>query len=1695
MAEPVAHGSLERSLVGVGASPGPKSRRGSAVVEFAKVGDRMIDPGPVLGCLLPSSPPRRFALACVRHPWFEPLSMLAIVVNSLMLCLYDPIGKPDESPNRELDRGDLVLQVVFTLELLLRLVALGWGVFWQDLWYRLDLFVVLVGFASFVPSVDNFSAARTLRVFRPLRAISKFPGMRIVVASMLGATGPLLKVALLAMFIFFVFGIVGLQLYVGVLDGRCMMGGTGSTAADVVRQTPHVPDASAGGVACAMWNPLDWPLGDPGLISRGDGNSCDPIVLGSGASAVAVYRYCARANWAAPLTGKAEFGTGSFDNIGAACLSIFTSITLEGWVDIAYALMDSFPIPVFTAIYFVMLILIGSLFLLNLTLAVIQNEYHKAKDELARAGSTEDHGEAVSAVGVASTSTGEAAEGTVPSLRDRLSQWVKERHEATGEWQSGVFGGGVSATKPGHPGLRKLVEYRWFQRIVVVAILLNTVVLALEFHYPNDATSAARGANADGTSALPGSGSFNGMSTTYQDSLETCNYCFAVLFFLEMILKVAGLGWREYVSGADGSFNCFDATVVLFSVIEIIVKQVAGEASSGVSALRSLRLFRVFKLAKSWKTLQRLLATVTAAITGVANVSVVLSIIIFIFTLLGMQLFGGAFPPEARHHFNNFWWAFVTVFQVLTGENWNEVLYEAIGALGGTSGWLKGVLYFAMLNIVGAYIVLNLFLAILLEHFEDDEEEDAGLHEATAADASGGQLPALNMDGVGLAQLHRNLTSPSPKTVSSRGLKRQDSRRSLRRQSSRSGRSQFKGAGLDESSPGSGTKRRLSGDSTRNPNALLRLNSRAHGMQDKPSGQGDGRVASGKGEPDLMMDPGTKTWWLFGTYSSFRMWCFHKIQHRNFDRLVLLLIAISSLLLALDEPYLTRKGSPWKNSAEVRALELLDITLACMFLCEMLLKVTALGFARNKHAYLRNPWNALDCFIVVCSFFAIAAAGNSSFKALRSLRALRALRPLRVISRNPGMKLVVNSVFRALPDIANTTVVCVLFYTVFAIIGVQNFAGSLGKCNDPSRLCNPGVLIPAGHPSLTCGVSNACSAAVDFPAGLRCGAAVACDPSTSMTLDKAGIAADPSLCGLLATRELTEACETLAYCALAPQSVDCAGAGRTWQVRRRWESLPQNFNDVGSALLTVFEVSSGEMWPNIMYNVVDSVGPDLPMHTQNNPPAALFFIFVTVVCSFLLLSLFVGVVVNNYHQMQKEGISLITDDQRIWIQTQEMALECGPIRKNFRPVNRVRSWCYDVCEHPRFELGIMVCILLNVLTMAMRFFDEPAWWGEMLRYANFGFIGIFSLEMVLKLAGLGTRQYFSQGWCRFDFSLVLLSFIGILFSLQQFATLLRVLRVARMFRLMRANKDLLNMFKTLVFSLPSIANVATVLLLLYFVYACIGMGLFADVRHGEFLNRHANFDGFWNSMFLLFRMSTGESYNGIMHDAMVSGDKCNADADNCGSALAPIYFLSFFIFSALTLLNLLVAIILDNFEGTMDFDESPVQDKDLDLFKHAWAEFDNGASGFLTRENVVQVLALLPPPLGVASGRSCAGTVPAKGVDRLAELDDARSKLQSCDLPHCDDEFGDNEGGHLWTFNEVLSALAALATPEVKLPSDLLGSDMMKELYAKNKEVVAKQELQKKKLGSERAASPSKGTPVASKMVALTANGGAETRV
>jgi hypothetical protein len=101
----------------------------------------------------------------------------------------------------------------------------------------------------------------------------------------------------------------------------------------------------------------------------------------------------------------------------------------------------------------------------------------------------------------------------------------------------------------------------------------------------------------------------------------------------------------------------------------------------------------------------------------------------------------------------------------------------------------------------------------------------------------------------------------------------------------------------------------------------------------------------------------------------------------------------------------------------------------------------------REEAYLRNSWNVLDFVIVIVSVLSLAARNNAALSSLRSLRTLRVLRPLRMISRAPGLKLVVNALFRSVPAIINVVLICFLFMLIFAIMGVNYFKGIFMSCD------------------------------------------------------------------------------------------------------------------------------------------------------------------------------------------------------------------------------------------------------------------------------------------------------------------------------------------------------------------------------------------------------------------------------------------------------------------------------------------------------------------------------------------------------------------------------------------------------------------------------------------------------------------------
>ena len=210
---------------------------------------------------------------------------------------------------------------------------------------------------------------------------------------------------------------------------------------------------------------------------------------------------------------------------------------------------------------------------------------------------------------------------------------------------------------------------------------------------------------------------------------DLLNTLFTWAFVAELLIKITGLGFREY---ARDSFNVFDAVIVAISLVDVVVTATMGdENTSTLSAFKGVRLLRVFKLARSWSSFREILSKIIVTMKDVSTFSVLLLMFMFIFTLLGMELFGhkvkyvgdtsvaadvpgGASP---RPNFDNVGMGFTSVFAIAIGDDWNLLMALAYRA----NGFIALVFYplvFIFMNL----ILLNLFLAILLSNFETSDE-------------------------------------------------------------------------------------------------------------------------------------------------------------------------------------------------------------------------------------------------------------------------------------------------------------------------------------------------------------------------------------------------------------------------------------------------------------------------------------------------------------------------------------------------------------------------------------------------------------------------------------------------------------------------------------------------------------------------------------------------------------------------------------------------------------------------------------------------------------------------------------------------------------------------------------------------------------------------------------------------------------
>uniref|UniRef100_A0A8C7G282 Voltage-dependent T-type calcium channel subunit alpha n=2 Tax=Oncorhynchus TaxID=8016 RepID=A0A8C7G282_ONCKI len=1513
-----------------------------------------------------TTPPRSWCLkmlsnvflnSCV-STWFERASMLVILLNCSERC-------------KILEDFDDFIFAFFAVEMVIKMVALG--IFGKkrylgDTWNRLDFFIVLAGMLEYSLNLQNvsFSAVRTVRVLRPLRAINRVPSMRILVTLLLDTLPMLGNVLLLCFFVFFIFGIVGVQLWAGLLRNRCFLPENFSLPLSIELETYyHTENDDESPFICSMprENGMRLCSSVPTLYDEG-GLQCqmDMKSYNSTDNTTCInwnqyYSNCS-AGHINPFKGAINF-----DNICYAWIAIFQVITLEGWVDIMYFVMDSHSF--YNFIYFILLIIIGSFFMINLCLVVIATQFSETKqresqlmreqrirflsnastlasfsepgscyDELLkllvhvihkgfrqvahvcrammrRAGmniaasppalererergsqrkrrKTSRQGSVVSTKGAMSVhymvhqhhhhhyhyhlvngsvrgrlggrgvagvgvGGGEVEMGShsnnggtgrlmlgplqLPTSDLNLANPVSPANPALGtgsgnsssvrstlhtdchlepstptllaptpfslaptpmsrpmkrnsvpfagprpknyptlqpstlmEFRSGSVTAntisninlnipplplerGPPSLSPHDPSaigtldpsftldpescpycvkalsgesegtdgnetpresdsegvyeftldlhhrdrrdrrdsrqprkrqrklgttvgrvvrawrlvcdtFRKIVDSKYFGRGIMIAILINTLSMGIEYHeQPDELTNA----------------------------LEISNIVFTSLFALEMLLKVLVYGPFGYIKNP---YNIFDGVIVVISVWEIV-----GQQGGGLSVLRTFRLMRVLKLVRFMPALQRQLVVLMKTMDNVATFCMLLMLFIFIFSILGMHLFGCKFGSERdgdtlpdRKNFDTLLWAIVTVFQILTQEDWNKVLYNGMA-----STTPVAALYFIALMTFGNYVLFNLLVAILVEGFQTEGEDSKSVSEAdlssrsmedmngSGKDASGSpvvpinghvdlktsltpplithtaatpmpvpKLPTVVDPALGCESRHGSnvsmdlacydksptsarSTSPyAPWSSASGWTSRRSSWNSvgrapsLKRTKRQSGerRSLLSGEGgsssEDDEGGGGGTSegddvslcrtdsmsqsqhqhRRMESVETREsidlaPDILLQvpfLYRSASIHSSRPPSLGGLRApersdCNGKGTPapggalaqtQLSLEDNTEdeaaeeevvgrvarlsrwlerkqpewcrkrdTWSLYilPPDSRFRMACNKIISHKMFDHIVLVIIFLNCITIAMERPRIEA------YSVERIFLTLSNYIFTAIFVAEMTVKVAALGWLFGDKAYLRSSWNLLDGLLVMISAIDILVSlvSNSSPKILgmlRVLRLLRTLRPLRVISRAPGLKLVVETLMSSLKPIGNIVVICCAFFIIFGILGVQLFKGKFFACQGED------------------------------------------------------------------VRNVTN-------------KSDCMMANYKW-VRQQY-----NFDNLAQALMSLFVLASKDGWVDIMYDGLDAVGVNQQPQLNHNPWMLLYFISFLLIVSFFVLNMFVGVVVENFHKCRR----------------------------------------------------------------------------------------------------------------------------------------------------------------------------------------------------------------------------------------------------------------------------------------------------------------------------------------------------------------------------------------------------------------------------------------------------------------------------
>ncbi|XP_012511275.1 PREDICTED: sodium channel protein type 2 subunit alpha [Propithecus coquereli] len=1549
---------------------------------------------PALYILTPFNPIRKLAIKILVHSLFNVLIMCTILTNCVFMTMSNP---PDWTKNVE-----YTFTGIYTFESLIKILARGFCLedftFLRDPWNWLDFTVITFAYVTEFVNLGNVSALRTFRVLRALKTISVIPGLKTIVGALIQSVKKLSDVMILTVFCLSVFALIGLQLFMGNLRNKCLQWPPDNSSFEINITSFFNNSLDGNGTifnrTISMFN-WDEYIEDKSHFYFLEGQN-DALLCGNSSDA----GQCPEGYICVKAGRNPNYGYTSFDTFSWAFLSLFRLMTQDFWENL-YQLTLRAAGKTYM-IFFVLVIFLGSFYLINLILAVVAMAYEeqnqatleeaeqkeaefqqmleqlKKQQEEAQAAAAAASAESrdfsgAGGIGVFSESSSVASKLSSKSEKELKNRRKKKKQkEQSGEeekddrvrksesedsirrkgFRFSLEGSRLTYEKrfsSPHQSLLSIRGSLFSPRRNSRASLFSFRGRTKDIGSENDFADDEHSTFEDNDSRRDSLFVPHRHGERRHSNVSQASRASRVLPILPMNGKMhSAVDCNGVVSLVGGP-----------SALTSPAGQLLPEGTTTETEIRKRR-------SSSYHVSMDLLEDPTSRQRAMSMASILTN------TMEAKPLRGSCQ-----------WFCYRCQQHVCSLKQ--EVEKETGVKTSNTCCISPFELFFIFFYTIS---VLNLFLALLLSSFSsdnlaatDDDNEMNNLQIAVGRMQKGidfvkrkirefiqkafvrkqkaldeiKPLEDLNNKKDSCISNHTTIeigkdlnylkdgngtTSGIGSSVEKYVVDESDYMSFINNPSLTVtvpiavGESDFENLNTEEFSSESDmeeSKEKLNATTSSSEGSTVDIGAPAEGEQPEV-------------EPEESLEPEAcftedcvrkfkccqisieegkgKLWW------NLRKTCYKIVEHNWFETFIVFMILLSSGALAFEDIYIEQRKTI------KTMLEYADKVFTYIFILEMLLKWVAYGF----QMYFTNAWCWLDFLIVDVSLVSLTAnaLGYSELGAIKSLRTLRALRPLRALSRFEGMRVVVNALLGAIPSIMNVLLVCLIFWLIFSIMGVNLFAGKFYHC-------------------------------INYTTG---------------EMFDVSVVNNYSEC-----KALIESNQTA-----------------------RWKNVKVNFDNVGLGYLSLLQVATFKGWMDIMYAAVDSRNVELQPKYEDNLYMYLYFVIFIIFGSFFTLNLFIGVIIDNFNQQKKKfgGQDIfMTEEQKKYYNAMKKLGSKKPQKPIPRPANKFQGMVFDFVTKQVFDISIMILICLNMVTMMVETDDQSQEMTNILYWINLVFIVLFTGECVLKLISL-RYYYFTIGWNIFDFVVVILSIVGMFLAelIEKYfvsPTLFRVIRLARIgriLRLIKGAKGIRTLLFALMMSLPALFNIGLLLFLVMFIYAIFGMSNFAYVKREVGIDDMFNFETFGNSMICLFQITTSAGWDGLLAPILNSGPPdCDPEKDHPGSSVKGdcgnpsvgiFFFVSYIIISFLVVVNMYIAVILENFSVATEESAEPLSEDDFEMFYEVWEKFDPDATQFIEFAKLSDFADALDPPLLIAKPNKVqliAMDLPMVSGDRIHCLD------------------------------------------------------------------------------------------------------------